>query len=119
MSLRLLTPQELIRRKTVARAQPEYIAFFARMPAGHGGLAKPEEEGLAAPQLRRELERAAAAHGVFIRFVNGLPGEVAFEVDGPVPAARRHRRHQVRRQPTQSVSVAGSAVRKHRVATGG
>jgi hypothetical protein len=89
MSLQLLSPAELRRRQVAARARPEYVAFFATMPASHGGLARPEEEGIAAPELRRELQRAATAHGVYIRFVDGLPDEVAFEVEGPIPPPPR------------------------------
>lgn len=91
MALSVLSPDELRRRRAVARARPEYVAFFAQLPPGHGGAAHPADEGLSAPELRRDLERAAAAHGVFIRFVAGLPDELAFEVEGPIPPRRRRR----------------------------
>jgi hypothetical protein len=108
MSLHLLGPDELGRRKAAARARREYVAFFARMPAGHGGLAREAEEGLAAPALRRELERAATAHGVYIRFVAGLPDEVAFEVEGPIPPRPRRPRQRTPAPPAPPAPPSGT-----------
>ncbi len=64
-------------------ANPEYLKFLRSLKAGEGGRALVSEEGVSKPTLKQQLNTAAQAAGVTIKFHRSPKDEVIFQVVEP------------------------------------
>jgi hypothetical protein len=62
------------------RANPEYVAFLAKLKPGEGGRVTVADEGVTRQQVKNRLRRAATITGRNIKFIASDAATVIFAV---------------------------------------